>query len=412
MQSSFLILSLALGLPGAPACKSQQQELPRVGQNPSCCQQTPAATAHAESDDSDADDGADADDDADEMDGDEMEMEVADADDCASAEEPKDCCAKVQGHLTLDGLGGQVHTLTIQPGSAVIVETKDGKHVKLRTQTPSPLAAMVLDESTQPMLLGALAQAAPQSQDARVRELEQRVRELEAQLRERDGQPSRNAPRTFARMAPQMRSESQALREQSEAQRAEAQELRARVSAQARDYAQQARRQAQEMRRQAEVMREQALEQAKRWHVQSRDAGTQELFRWKAEVAPEGGAATAPAPDLFVELPRFAVDAPAPEVPEVLDLPGAPECAPAPQAEAVPVPPATSWSSSTPAPRAKSSKGQKSPKSVQLPKIAEPGHMQDMKAMMDQMRAQMEEMREQMRALREELQNAPQRELR
>lgn len=383
MQISILTLMLALGLPGANPCNAQQQGLPPVGQTPPVAtsgEQTPVVT---DSTDADEPEEMDADDELGEA-GEMLELpEIAAGDE-------------------LERLDGKLQQLTIQPGSTVILETKDGKQVVLRAQGPGGIGIGQAGEGRGLMAfrgLSGLAQAAPQNQDDRVRQLEQRVRELEAQLRERDDRAAPMAPKAFSLWAPKVRAEA-------EAERAQAQELRARMGDQARNLAAQARRQAEGVRKQGALMRKQALEQAEQWRVYAQGQPGPDILRWKLEPAPEGGAASTPAPDIFVEVQPGQPNTPAPPTPETAPTPGAVE---------VPESPPAAWWSTTPAPdavRMKLFKALKAPKGAGMPRAAAPEHLQEMQQMLNDMRGQMDEMRAQMQTLREELQNAPRRELR
>jgi cell division septum initiation protein DivIVA len=366
MQTSILSLVLALGLPGAPSCNSQQQPLPREEQNP------PAATHH--DDDADEEDADDKDgEDADEMDADaKLELAKVEEQECTDSKAKSgDCCegekqlkalGYTQGgkvvHLKEKDIDGKVQKVTIEPGSTVVLETKNGKQVVMHSQGPGTVNLIPADPDMRMYALGGLlsqGQPAPQPQDERVRELEKRVRELEAQLRERDGQG--DMPGRTARRAPER------YLAQAEAERAHAAEMREHLGAQAREFAEQARRQADEIREQAEVYRRQALEQSRKW--------------------------------------RMYPGATAPEAPEAGELPE--------------VPPAGAWWSGTPGQTAPMAKVPKPPKAARLPKTPvapSPAAQQELQAMLEQMRAQMDEIRAQMQDLREELQKAPQHQLR
>ncbi|MBK7643028.1 MAG: hypothetical protein IPJ19_08245 [Planctomycetes bacterium] len=404
MQTSILMMMLALGLPGANSCNTQQP-LPRVaqtagpGQAVAKVQDAPKPAVEDSDADEDmdeiaeVDDGDDGDDAAEAFEMDEVpEMDEADeadasfemeemAQDCGTG---GGCCDEAKTApapaLTLRN-GTGVQTLTIEPGSTVILQTRDGKRVKLDTQHLAlgneQVAGMA---GTQAMSsLAGLARLAPQmrssNQDNRVRELEQRVRELEAQLRERDGQNQTPSARTFLRFGQQSH-------ELGRQERARADELRQRMGEQARELAEHAREQAQSMREQAQVYRRQAQDQAQQWRKQ-------------IEEGASGGAWIFPAPP---DAPAGAAPAVPPEAPQ----PGSVwSLAPLPNGAGVPS-----------APRAFALRTPRTPQAAATPTPSAPEHVQEMKSLLDDMRKQMDEMREQMRELREELQNAPQREMR
>ena len=361
---------LALGLPGAPSCNAQQQPLPRESQNP------PAAA-------DDCDD--EEEEDADEMDADD-ELELAEVmeQECSDpkSKTADSCDAQLKQLGYLQGgkvvrlkekdLSGKPHELTIEPGSTVILETKNGKQVVMHTPGPGSVSVTPGDPEPGIYTLGSLfkqSQPAPQAQDDRVRELEQRVRELEAQLRERDGQ--HEGPKGgIARRAP--------AQAQAEAERARAAEIRQHFNAQAREFAEQARRQADELRRQAEVFQKQYREQAQQWRVM------------QGGVDGEPGVMALPRAHTFHLTPPEAAEAP--EVPHP-----------------------DGWWSRTPgatAPLALPPAGPKPPKAAKPPKAPTPHQAHELQAMLEQMRAQMDEIRAQMQALRDELQKAPQHSLR
>src|SRR5258706_2298000 len=336
MQTSILTLLLALGLPGANSCNAQQQGLPRVGQTPPATTQGEEPTPPvADSEDADEPEEMDADD-ADEAGAEMFEIAATDAEDspCPEAQAKSDCKAHCKGSgssqagdnsmlgmtlqsgelpylyagdLAQDGqvlrlkegdLNGKVKKLTLQPGSTVILETKNGKQVVVRTQGLGGTLGTTETLSV-PTLAGLFAsgQAAKQSQDDRVRELEQRVRELEAQLRERDGQPRAGQP---FQIWPKANAEA---REKAAEERAQARELRGRMSAQARDYAKQARQQAEEERKKAEEIQKQALEQADVWRARTKDSQAKDMLRWKARNAPHAAVALPKEPgDDYVEV--------------------------------------------------------------------------------------------------------------
>lgn len=296
------------------------------------------------------------------------------------------------GTLTLDGkvvhlneqdLQKNGQTVTIEPGSTVILETKNGKKVVLRPQGGAEMRSFPLAMPGMLSMKGmsGMAQAAPQSQDGRVRELEQRVRELEAALRERDGR-SRNAdelPRTNTPEAQDPFADDHARgKAMREAERERAHEMRERMSQQAREMAEQARKQAADVRKQAEIYREQARAQAQQWRAYAEDWQNQN--GWKVRIAPQAGQPPMPAPNVLV----------APEPPD------APEPAiAAPKAEPA-QPPAGAFR-------------MRAPRAAQPPP---PAHVQEMHAMLEEMKTQMQELREQMQALRDELQNAPKHDMR
>ncbi len=425
MQTSILTLMLAFGLPGANSCTAQQQGLPRVGQTPPVATQgeepTPAVT---ESEDADEPAEMDADeaDDAPGADAEMFEIATTDAEDsgCPEAQSKPDCQAHCEGSgscntgsdamlgrlMQLGGVGhaenlaldGKVQRLTIQPGSTVIIEAKNGKQVVVRSEGLAGGLASTETLSV-PTLSGLFAsQATKQGQDDRVRELEQRVRELEAQLRERDGH-ARTTPQPFQLWAPQGQTEA---REKAAEERAQVREMHERMSAQARDYAKQARQQAQEMRKQAEQMQKQALEQSELWRAHAWDSQGKDPIKWKAIKVPRAAAAAPSDPDVFVQVPP-----PQPEPPVAV----APEATPAPGGMAASEPP-QAWWSSTPAPNAPRARALRTPRPARSGQSLDAEHAQEMQKMLGDMRRQMDEMREQMQALREELQRAPQRELR
>jgi len=391
MQSSILILMLALGLPGANSCNAQQQGLPRVGQAPPAPvteEPKPAVVEQADAEDSDSDADADAkeDSDADEMTVEPMEIELPDMQEIGTPEEAQSGCTEQKGQrITLDNTSGHCQTLRVGPGSTVILETRNGKPLQFKTQTMSPLGAMVLRDNLAPLAamdgrMMALAQAAPQSQsqDDRVRELEQRVRELEAQLRARDENPPRAHARSSNSLGYVGAYGGGQARAEAEAERNLVHEMQAQAHSQARQYAEQARKQAAEIRAQSEELRKHVLDQAGHWKV------------YAGEARKGRSAYIAEAPGIAARVP-----------------PACEPCPPCDPAEACqPVaPPDAPGASATPAPatRMRSSNG---PAAGAMPR------MDDMRAMMEQMRAQMDEMREQMKSLRDELQRAPQRELR
>jgi hypothetical protein len=302
-------------------------------------------------------------------------------------------------HLKEKDLQGKGKTVTIEPGSTVILETKNGKQVVLRSESGSTLHTKPLAASGLLTLNGlfANAQATPQAnQGDRVRELERRVRELEAQLRERDGQSKRSndafgwggASSSEDRdLYEEKRTEERA---RASAERARAGQMRAQMSQQSRQIAEQARKQAEDMRKQAAELREQALEQAHVWHMQTPepDGG------WKVLVAPRAGKRTPTAPAVVA-------------VPELPDAPSPASATPARPPEMAPMPgqpPAGAFWSTTPSPSA--------PRIARAARAPQAEHAQEMHAMLEEMKAQMQEMREQMQALRDELQNAPKREMR
>jgi hypothetical protein len=412
MQTPILILMLAFGVPGANSCTAQQQSLPRVGQTPAPAAETTQHPVVADQNDGDDDDDArEADDDSEgaEAMAEQSETAAQEALELDGAQAKSDCQAKCQGQgscqtgaapqlggvlapsanqhsLTLGGnvvrlnekdLQAGVQNLCVQPGSTVILETKNGKQVVLRTEGLG--GGLTTNMTSVPTLTGLFAQSqpTPQSQDDRVRELEKRVSELEAQLRERDNPRGQAAPRGYTLRSPQGRAEA-------EAERARASELREHLSAQARDNARQMREQAEELRVQAEQLRRHALEQAEQYRMHYQVGN--EPFVWTQPSQPT---------------PRVAL-------PKAPGTPEAPEAAEAPEA-----PPTGLWGESTPAPpRAMRFKTPKPPKPAKAPKMAAPEQAHELREMMEQMRVQMEEMRVQMKALRDELQNAPQREMR
>ena len=451
MHTSILSLMLAFGLPGANSCSAQQQGLPRVGQTP------PVATSQEETpvvaDTTEESESSEADEPSDEV----FEMEPAaepmeEADEAPEALEPmemdivgfggaestppcdtkceskcegsSDCQPQTQGQLgslfttiTPDGrvqnghvlhvkekdLGGQGQTLTIAPGSTVILETKNGKQVTLRSQLgTTAMTAPLAMNGTGTFSFGGFAgmpQAAPQGDNQRVRELEQRVRELEAQLRERDGQRGHSsdafgwgpaaAPEAHARDEEKYAED----RARAGAERARAGEMRARMSQQSREIAQQARKQAAEMRAQADELRQQAIEQSRQWHARVEDGQNQP--HWKVLAVPRG--VQPPAPD--ARAPVAVPDVPGVPSPAIAEMKPLPGMAPAP----VEPPPGGYWMR-TPNPNA--------PRTARAARAPQAEHAQEMHAMLEEMKAQMQEMREQMQALREELQNAPKREMR
>jgi hypothetical protein len=434
MQTSILSVLLALGLPGANSCSAQQQGLPRVGQTPPVATQgEEPQPAVAEKEDADE---------PEEMDADAPEApEIMEVDQAESLDEPmaeiaeiqagKSACkahcegsgscntqsspqlggllrsadlAKVHAeslalggqvvHVDENDLDGNVQKLTIQPGSTVILKTKNGKQVLLRAQSGGALQSTGNIESTPLMALSGLGyttQAEPQKRDDRVRELEQRVRELEAQLRERDGQAG-GEPQPFTLWGNQAQGEA---REKAAEERAQARELHQRISAQMREQAAQVRQQADEIRRQAERYQKQAVEQQNLWRAQSQDSQPNEFYKWKTPKppkAPRAAKAAPAAPDVFVEAAPVAPGMPAEAAPEVPPTPGVYNIAPAPSA------PRTHAMRPPLPPRAGTGMGGE--------------HVQELQSMLNDMRRQMDEMREQMQALRQELERAPQREMR
>jgi len=448
MQSTFLILMLALGLPGANSCNAQQQGLPRVGQTPpapTTGDQKPVIADKEDADDDDADEDADTadmdDEDMDEVAAGPMAIEIPDIDieipdmdieipdidtDAFEIESPEapacdDTKASCQGsgscQKKTDGQIGSTnasphkwsvaqgepvpgHVLhfksgmkplklkgfTVKPGSTMVLPGQDGKPLML--QTDGIQGGLTMADSNGNPFLGSLisqAKASKQAQDDRVRELEKRVKELEAQLRARD----EGAPRASGRSANPLGGERRARAE------ADDEEQHARVEADharamARDIkarvGAQSREYAEQARKQAESIRKMTEEVRKQAEKQAEQwrMKSKELAR-KHEANGEGGWTSVPAHE------GFHVFTPHP-----------PE---APEAMTAPVPP-------TPATPPARARGLKAPSVPVAPQMAETPRSDEMRAAMEQMRAQMEEMREQMKALREELQNAPHRELR
>ena len=439
MQTSILSVLLALGLPGANSCSAQQQPLPRVGQTPPAATQggeeKPAAAEEADADEPkemDADEATDSDE---AMAGiAEIQAEKSASDEARAS---AGCQAKCQGagscntqpmpsigQLFKSGeplgaragtlaLGGEVlhydendpnvQKLTIRPGSTVVIKTKNGEQVVLRAENGQALGSISTSESTPLMAVGSLGyagQAAPQSSDERVRELEKRVRELEAQLRERDGQAAR-APQPFELRTSQAHADAHA---KAELERAQAREMRERMVAQARDQAAMARKQADEIRRQAEIYRKQALDQQNLWRSDSQDAQGNGFYVWKAPKAPK-----APKPKVAQKGPDVYVQA-EPEIPGLPPV-AAPD-APAAPAPGVAAPEAPEVYSTSPTPNAPRARGWKSMSAPQAGNAFGAERAQELQSMLNEMRRQMDEMREQMQALRQELERAPQRDMR
>lgn len=378
MQTSILTLMLALGVPGANSCNAQQQGLPRVGAPPppavsETVQAKPApAPELAEAEevevgDMDVDDAPEAD---------EMEFEESELA-APPCEVPTPLPGAQAGTFvyTLRGEaqgGGQ--SLTLTPGSALILDGAGGNHVKVYAHGGGHAGSPFM------------AQSAPQNQDERVRELEARVRELEAQLRARDDQRvQRYSGLGYVGSDNAVRSRALA-----EEQRARARALGDLNRKQARDYAEQARKQAAEMRQQAEVLRKQLLDESGRWRI--------------AEI-----------PEHAIALPPVPCPPTAPCAPNSACAPK-PQCdpiAPCPQTEECPEVvevPRVAIATTTPHVRVMRRGGSSGGGSGAAP-APQAAHAEEMRAMMDDMRKQMDEMRQQMQALREELQNAPKREL-